>query len=368
MSSARDLSHEVKGMALALGADLVGVCAARATPQSAQLGDWLARGYAGEMTYLERSAAKRQDPEQLFEGARSMIVVGLMYEPGAAASLPQESDAAPGTIARYAVGDDYHDVLSDRLGALASGLEALVEEPVESRVYVDTGPVLERVAAAYAGLGWVGKNTCLIHPDLGSYVFLGVLVTNLDIEADALVDDLCGSCTACLDACPTDALEAPRLMNATRCIAYTTIEDPGPIPVELRESQGDLVYGCDICQEVCPWNTRRARQWPEDPLGLRERLAPRAHWAQPSLAWILELDEQAWQHATRGSAKRRSKRRGLLRNALVAAGNSQDQSLRPQILRLSRGDDPLLAEHAIWAIERLDLARAAVSSDGLARQ
>ena len=143
-------------------------------------------------------------------------------------------------------------------------------------------------------------------------------------------------------------------MNATRCISYTTIEDPGPIPEPLREAHGELIYGCDICQEVCPWNSRRARHWPEDPLGLRTRLEARPHWAHPSLAWILELDEESWQQATRGSAMRRSKRRGLLRNALVAAGNSRDESLRPQLERLSADDDPLLAEHARWAIERLD--------------
>jgi len=367
MSSAQELSQEVKRMALALGADLVGICPARATPESLQLGSWLARGYAGEMTYLERSAAKRQDPQQLFDGALSMIVVGLMYESDSARAN-SEDRGVTGTISRYAMGDDYHEVLGDRLRALACGLEVLVGAPFESRVYVDTGPVLERVAAAYAGLGWVGKNTCLIHPELGSYLFLGVLVTDLELESDALIEDLCGTCTACLDACPTDALEAPRLLNATRCIAYTTIEDPGPIPVELRAAHGDMVYGCDICQEVCPWNQRRARVWPEDPLGLRARLEPRTHWAHASLAWILELDERAWQQATRASAMRRSKRRGLLRNALVAAGNAEDESLRPQILRLLHDADPLLAEHASWAIEKLDRAQTSQSSLGLARQ
>lgn len=366
MSSARVLSRRVKALAIALGVDLVGICAARATPQSAQFGAWLARGYAGKMEYLGRSAAKRQDPEKLFAGARSMIVVGLRYDPGGAQQGPRPS-AARGTVARYAVGDDYHEVLGDRLRALAEGLTALVGESFESRVYVDTGPVLERVAAAYAGIGWVGKNTCLIHPELGSYLFLGVLVTELELEADELIEDQCGSCSACLDACPTDALEAPRLMNATRCIAYTTIEDPGPIPEALRVAHGERVYGCDICQEVCPWNRRRARQSPADPLGLRARLESRADWARPSLAWLLDLDEQAWQQATRTSVMRRSKRRGLLRNALVAAGNSEDQSLRPQLERLAADDDPLLAEHARWALERLDRAGGAAGSAGLAR-
>ena len=357
MSSETELSKKVKSMALALGADLVGICAARATPESRQLGSWLARGYAGTMDYLARTAEKRQDPEKLFEGAQSMIVIGMTYDPAPAPGagepdLQAQPDDARGRVARYAVGDDYHEVLADRLHALAAGIEALVEAPVSSRVYVDTGPVIERVAAAYAGIGWVGKNTCLIHPELGSYLFLGVLVTDLQLDFDVQTEDLCGTCTACLDACPTDALESPRVLNATRCISYTTIEDPGPIPEALRRAHGDLVYGCDICQEVCPWNSRRARSWPDDPLGLHARLEARDEWASPSLAWILDLDEAAWQRATRASAMRRSKRRGLLRNALVAAGNSQDVSLRPQVERLAAGDDPLLAEHARWAIEQ----------------
>jgi epoxyqueuosine reductase len=359
MNSDRDLSQQVKSLALALGADLVGICPARSTPESRELDAWLARGYAGKMDYLARSVEKRQDPEKLFAGAESMIVVGLSYdsvaEPRASGTETDvEPDNARGTVATYAVGDDYHEVLGDRLRALAAGLEALIGSPVKSRAYVDTGPVIERVAAAYAGIGWVGKNTCLINPDLGSFLFLGVLVTDLKLESDEQIEDLCGSCTACLDACPTDALVAPRLMDATRCISYTTIEDPGPIPEALRSAHANLVYGCDICQDVCPWNTRRARLWPEDPLGLRARLKSREAWADPSLAWILALDESAWLQATRASAMRRSKRRGLLRNALVAAGNSKDQGLRPEIEKLAAGDDPLLAEHARWAIAKLD--------------
>jgi len=352
MSSAQELSQEVKRMALALGADLVGICPARATPESLQLGSWLARGYAGEMTYLERSAAKRQDPQQLFDGALSMIVVGLMYESDSARAN-SEDRGVTGTISRYAMGDDYHEVLGDRLRALACGLEVLVGAPFESRVYVDTGPVLERVAAAYAGLGWVGKNTCLIHPELGSYLFLGVLVTDLELESDALIEDLCGTCTACLDACPTDALEAPRLLNATRCIAYTTIEDPGPIPVELRAAHGDMVYGCDICQEVCPWNTRSLREIPPDPFGLRARISARPQWIHPTLEWILGLTEEAWRHEARGTALKRTKYRGLLRNALIASGNSGEVRLLPLLERHAAGEDAMLAEHARWAIERL---------------
>lgn len=368
MSDTSRLGQQIKSMAKALGADVVGISEARATPESRHFGDWLAKGYAGNMDYLAATKAKREDPATIFPGARSMIVVGLVYEEAdddsAAANMrerEQTNDEAPFVdpnslvrIARYAVGDDYHDVLGDRLRALAAGVEALVDGPVVSRHYVDTGPVIERVAAAHAGLGWVGKNTCLINEELGSYLFLGVLVTDLELVADEPVEDLCGTCTACLEACPTGALLGPRQMDATRCIAYTTIEDPGPIAPALRKAHGELIYGCDICQEVCPWNYRRARKTPEDPLGLRSRLASRPQWIEPSLKWILELDESAWQKATRKSAMRRSKRRGLLRNALVAAGNSGDRSLRPQVEMLAEGDDAMLAEHAQWAIERLD--------------
>jgi len=343
----------VKALALALGFDVAGVTAAEPGPETRALRGWLERGYGGAMHYLERSLDRREDPRRLFEGARSIVAVGLVYERHEDVRA-SEADRGAGRVARYAAGDDYHDLLLDRLRALAVGLEAMVGGPVTSRAYVDTGPVIERAHAALAGLGWLGKNTCLIHPELGSYLFLGVLVTDLELAPDVPGEDRCGTCRACLDACPTGALVAPRLMDATRCIAYTTIEDPGSIPEEHREPQGELVFGCDICQEVCPWNSRQGRSWPADPLGLRARLAPRSHWVEPSLAWILGLDEAAWQAATRGSAMRRAKRRGLLRNALVAAGNSGDRDLRPLVDRLASGDDPMLAEHARWALARLD--------------
>ena len=346
------LSENVKALALALGFDLVGICKAEATPESRQLRPWLERGYAGAMDYLHRGAELREDPSKLFPGAASMLVVGLVYDQPE--DSPRDRDPSTGSIARYAVGDDYHEVLGDRLRAVAAGLEAMVDGPVRSRSYVDTGPVLERVAAAHAGLGWIGKNTCLIDSDLGSYLFLGVLVTDLDLEPDCEVEDLCGSCTACLDACPTGALEAPRLLTATRCIAFTTIENPGPIEPSLRVDLGDWIYGCDICQEVCPWNARKARQWPEDPLGLRSRLQHRPQWVRPSLAWVLDLDVSAWQRATRSSAMRRSKQRGLIRNALVAAGNSGDPSLRDSVAKWLHTEDPMLAEHARWARTKLD--------------
>jgi epoxyqueuosine reductase len=345
-----ELADRVKALALALGFDLAGVARAEPTPETEFLREWLARGYAGEMGYLARRAEERVDPRRLLPGAASIVMVGLVYDPGA------RSPSAPGraALARYAGGEDYHDVLGEKLRALATALEPLARTPVASLSYVDTGPVQERVFAAYAGLGWIGKNTCLIHPRLGSYLFLGALLTDLALPADVREPDHCGSCRACLDACPTQAFAAPYVLDATRCISYLTIESREATPVELREAHGDLVFGCDICQEVCPWNTRERRSLPPDPAGLRARLAPRPEWVAPTLAWLLDLREDAWRLATRGTALRRAKYRGLLRNALVAAGNSGDASLLPRLRRHAESPDAMLAEHARWALERLD--------------
>jgi epoxyqueuosine reductase len=244
----------------------------------------------------------------------------------------------------------------DRLRSVGDALEALAGHAVRWRAYVDTGPILERVLAAEAGLGWTGKNTCLIDPELGSYLFLGVLIMDLDLPAGAREPDHCGSCRACLDACPTDAFPAPYVLDATRCLSYTTIELRGAIPEALRAPQRELVFGCDICQDVCPWNLRTRREVPPDRGGLRAELAPRAAWLAPALAWLLDLDEDAWRVATRGTALRRTKYRGLLRNALIAAGNTRDASLRPHLERFAAGDDALLAEHARWALERFAAA------------
>ena len=347
-----ELADRVKALALGLGFDLVGVARAEATRETEFLREWLARGYAGEMGYLARRVEERVDPRCLLPGARSVVMVGLVYDPGER----DPAAAGRGAVARYAGGEDYHDVLGERLRALGTALEPLAGGPVAMRAYVDTGPVQERVFAAYAGLGWIGKNTCLIHPRLGSYLFLGALLTDLSLAADVREPDHCGSCQACLDACPTQAFVAPYVLDATRCISYLTIESRDGVPVELREAFGDLVYGCDICQEVCPWNTRERRSVPADPLGLRARLAPRPEWAAPALAWLLDLREDAWRTATRRTALRRAKYRGLMRNALVAAGNSGDASLAPHVRRHAESVDALLAEHARWALARLESA------------
>jgi epoxyqueuosine reductase len=350
------LAERTQALALAVGFDVAGIADAVPHPETEFLREWLARGFAGEMKYLERRVEERVDPRRVLDGARSIVVVGLVYDPETAPATGPSSAA----IARYAGGDDYHDVMLDRLRAFESALTAMVPEPIATRIYVDTGPVQERVFAAYAGLGWIGKNTCLIHPSLGSYLFLGVLLTDLRLEPGIREPDHCGTCRACLDACPTDAFPEPYTLDATRCISYTTIESRGPIPESMRPDHGNWVFGCDICQTVCPWNLRERREVPPDASGMRDQIAPRAEWLRPSLQWILDLDEQRWRQATRKTAIRRTRYRGLIRNALVAAGNSGDASLASSIQRHADGSDAMLAEHARWALTRLDKKLARV--------
>lgn len=354
------LAERVKALALALGFDRAGLAALAApTPEAESFREWIASGRHGEMGWLARRIDERIDPRLRFAWARTAVVVGIVYDAPAEAPGPDTRAAGPGRaaaigrIARYAGGEDYHDVLLGPLRALGDALEALVGRPVQSRAYVDTGPLLERGLAAQAGLGWIGRNTCLIDPELGSYLFLGVLLTDLELPADAPEPDHCGSCRACLDACPTDAFPTPYVLDATRCLSYTTIELRGEIPEPLRAGQGDQVFGCDICQEVCPWNLRSRREVPADRAGLRARIAPRADWVRPTLAWLLSLDEDAWRGATRRTALRRTKRRGLLRNALIAAGNAGDPGLAPLLDVHAASDDPVIAEAARWALDRL---------------
>lgn len=349
------LEERIRRVGLALGVDAVGFGSAEPSERTLFLKDWVARGYAGEMDYLERRLDERVDPRLVLPGARSLIVVGLVLpDPDEAPEAADATDREPtGRIARYAGGDDYHEVLLDRVRALEAALEAIAKVPVRSKSYVDTGPVSERAAAEGAGLGWIAKNSCLIHPDLGSHLMLGVILTDLGLTPDPRVDDHCGTCRACLDVCPTDAFPEPYVLDATRCISYSTIESRGPIPDALREAQGDHVFGCDLCQTVCPWNRSRPLERLADPLGSRSRLAKREEWEAPTLEWLLGLDDAGFARATRHSALRRSGRRGLLRNALVAAGNSGDPSLRHRIEEHHRGTDPMLREHAEWALARL---------------
>ncbi|HXK26458.1 MAG TPA: tRNA epoxyqueuosine(34) reductase QueG [Myxococcota bacterium] len=342
-------AERVKALGLAVGFDLAGIAPAEPTRETEFLREWLARGYAGEMLWIGGRVEERVDPRRVLPGARSVVALGLVYDPGA----PHDPERGRLRVARYAGGADYHDVLLDRVRAFEAGLPPLLGRPVRTRGYVDTGPVLERAFAARAGLGWIGKNSCVIHPRLGSYLFLAVVVTDAELAEDEPEPDHCGSCRACLDACPTGAFPEPYVLDATRCISYTTIESRGAVPEPLRAAHGDWVFGCDVCQEVCPWNLRERRRVPPDVHGLRARIAPREPWVAPTLAWLLALDEESWRAATRRTALRRARYRGLLRNALVAAGNSGDASLVPLVRRHAQGDDPLLAEHARWALDRL---------------
>jgi epoxyqueuosine reductase len=344
------LAARAKEIALALGFDRAGVARLAPTRESRAFAAWIARGLHGEMAWLARDVEKRVDPRLLFAGARSALVVSLVYDPG---EPEAPAPSAGARIAKYAQGADYHEILLPRLRSVGDALEALVARPARWRAWVDTGPVLERVLAAQAGLGWIGKNTCVIDPALGSFTFLGVLATELELAPDAPEPDHCGSCRACLDACPTDAFPEPYVLDATRCLAYSTIELRGAIPEPLRAPQGDWAFGCDVCQDVCPWNTRSRRTIPPDRGGLRAALAPRDEWRRPTLAWLLALDEDAWRASTKKSALRRAKHRGLLRNAIVASGASGDASLLPLLERHAASPDAVLAEHARWAIEKL---------------
>jgi epoxyqueuosine reductase len=318
---------------------------------------WVDAGRAGEMEYLKRrdeaGALVRSSLRVALPWARSVVVCAANYN----SAEPRSTDPAPqgtGWIARYAwTGSggrpsDYHKVLLRKLEKLR---DRLAEETggFESRCFVDTGPVVERVYARYAGIGWVGKNTCILNQQLGSWLFLGVIVTSLELREDQLTlpaADRCGSCTRCIDACPTNALTAPRQMDASRCIAYLTIEKRGEIPEDLRPGMGRQVFGCDICQDVCPWN-RRA------PTSADPDLAPRSPLVNPALDWLAEMDEAEFGRWFNGSPVRRAKLGGLRRNLAIAMGNSGQQRFLPILGQWSADTDPVVADAAQWAIQSL---------------
>jgi epoxyqueuosine reductase len=338
------LAARAKELALEAGFDLAGIARADRPPDLSFFAEWAARGYGGEMEYLTSQVAKRSDLRTAFPWARSVLCVGLQYDTEHSYSTTAPPDK--GWISRYAWGDDYHDVLKAMLEALAERLQAEAG-PFEARAYVDTGPVAEKAWAAAAGLGAWGRNGCLLHPEHGSWFFLGELVTDLDLPADAPRPDLCGTCTACLEACPTGALVAPYVLDATRCISYLTIEVKGEIPEDRRAGLGRHVFGCDICQDVCPWNRRRLRRGGEG-------FEPRAGLAGPDLAALAVLDDDAFRGRFRRSPIKRTKRRGLLRNVAVALGNVGTARHRAAVEALLGDAEPLVREHAAWALAQLD--------------
>jgi epoxyqueuosine reductase len=334
----------LRAQAYGLGFDLVGFTRLGPAETSAQYERWIERGRAGEMSYLERGAAKRRDTRLPIAGVTSAVVVGMNYggrEP-------------PGPVARYARGDDYHDVMTAKLRELHRWLSSRAGREIPGKAYVDTGPILERDLARKAGLGWFGKNTNLINPKLGSFLFLGVLLVDLELEPDEPFEaDRCGSCTRCIEACPTQAITAPRELDATRCISYLTIELKGAIPQELRLAVGELIYGCDICQDVCPWNVRFARALPDDsPYVARGVLRDKD--ALTLARELLGMTQEEFSRTFRNSPMKRAKLRGVKRNAAVVLGNVGGSREVGVLVRALDDPEPLVREHAAWALAQLD--------------
>jgi epoxyqueuosine reductase len=334
-------SAELKHQARMLGFDLVGIAPIAPSPEADFYPKWLERGYAGEMHYLERQKPARMEPKSILPGARSVVVCAVNYN----TSKPLTSyDRMRAWISRYAWGEDYHEVLQQKLEALAQWIEQ--QSPARTRTYVDTGPLLERVFAKYAGIGWFGKNTCIINEKAGSWLFLGCILTDLQFEYDIPVPDRCGTCTRCLDACPTGAILEPYVLDSRKCISYTTIELRGEIPESDRQGIGHHLFGCDICQDVCPWN-RRAPHSGEPAFQARQDL----FW--PEVERLLDLDEEQWRLMIRGTAMKRAKVKGLLRNLMVVSGNSGARELLPKLQKYLKHADEHVRSHAGWAIKTL---------------
>jgi epoxyqueuosine reductase len=352
------LSQDVLSCARALGFDLVSVLPLGSPGHFAAFEKWLAAGYHGEMAYMTRQASLRADPAQISLGARTMIAVGVNYHPGQ--PPPGWDDPSHGRFARYAWAADYHAAIKTALHKLDAFIRAHSGRTALGKACVDTAPLLERDFAAQAGLGFIGRNTCLIPPWLGSWTFLGALLVPESLAPAAMRDAPwpsslslpgrpfagCGRCTRCLDACPTAALVAPYVLDARRCISYLTIELRGPIPIDLRSRMGNWVFGCDICQEVCPYNRAAPdAAWPA--------LAPDRTRATLSLLELLALGEEDIRARFRGTPVLRAKRRGLVRNGCVAAGNSRDPLALPVLARLLEDPESLVREHAAWALARI---------------
>ena len=331
------LTQAVKARALEVGFDRVAVGPAGPAEHAARFDAWLDAGYAGGMDYLARTRVERGNPERLLPGCRSVVALALAYG-------PREDDASWQAVSRYARGRDYHDLMRPRLAAVVDYLRRAGGPAIASRAAVDTSAVLERDLAARAGLGWIGKNTNLIAVGGGSYFFIGTVLTTAALVADGPATDHCGTCTACLDACPTQAFVGPWVLDARRCLAYLTIEHRGDVADEWKPEMRDWLFGCDVCQEVCPWN-RKA------PPAREPALAPSA--PLPSLEALLEMDEAAFRARFRGSAMSRARRAGLARNAALLLGNRGDRAAEPALRRALDDPDSSVRSAAAWALARL---------------
>lgn len=339
----RTASVAIRERALELGFELVGIAPAAPPEHAGYFLTWLERGNAGEMAYLERpdTVKRRLDPREVLPGARAIVCVAMNYnDPD---DGPTDTPSRP-VISRYARGADYHAVFEERLEDLAQTLSGILRGTARALSYVDYGPVLERDHAQRAGLGWIGKNTMLIHPRIGSYLFLGEIITDVDLEPDeAFLPDHCGTCVRCIVACPTGAIRESRELDARLCISYLTIELRGPIPRELRPLIGNRVFGCDICQEVCPWNR-------DAPAAREPRFEPRESTTGPALIELLSLTEDQFRERFADSPVARPKRRGFLRNVAVALGNWGDPSAVPPLIGALQDEAPLVRGHAAWAL------------------
>jgi len=306
---------DIKTKAAELGFDLCGIAPASEHPELKFFREWLDRGYAGDMAYLNRSADRRADVRNVIPDARTVIVTATVYNTDRLYSI-ECKDPQRAHVARYAWGDDYHDVIGDRMDALLAWMRANSDEPFEARAYVDTGPVQERVYAQYAGIGWIGKNTCVISPDKGSWIFLAEIICSLDLECDRPALDQCGTCTLCIEACPTKAIVGPGVLDSTRCISYLTIEHRGDIPDEFRAAigtqNGAHIYGCDICQEVCPWNAT-------PPISTDLAWQPRPDWDGVSVVELSNRSDDELRKGMKNSAMQRTKIAGLRRNLAATA-------------------------------------------------
>ncbi len=354
-----NLTERIKQKAYNLGFDLIGIAPAGRASRADAFAHWVEAGHAGEMAYMTRDPQRRQDARRILPEARSVIVAGLSHY---TIDLPDEvkHDPSRGLIARYAWGLDYHDVMTPRLRDLLRFIRAEAAPDVAARVYVDTGPVLERDVAEQAGLGFTGKNTCLIHPRTGSWIFLGEIIVDLELDYDTPITNIgCGRCARCLGACPTDAFVAPYVLDARRCISYLTIELKGSIPRELRKPMGNRIFGCDECQDVCPWPRRFARPTREKrfyPVDF-DRAAPR-------LLDLIGLTPEQFRERFKGTPILRAKRKGLLRNVAVAIGNWGDEAAVPALVGTLNDAEPLVRGHAAWALGQIPTpaARQALSS------
>jgi epoxyqueuosine reductase len=337
------------------GFDLIGIAPVRDFAELDHFPKWIADGHAGEMKYMEArdemGRLKRASLRSAVPWARSVIVCAMNYNTAEPYST-QVRDPQRGWISRYAWSrDDYHDVVLRRLRIVESRLRQAFATTgemaaLQTRCYVDTGPLVERVYAKYAGVGWIGNNTCILNQKLGSWLFLGVILTSLDLDPDLPAPDRCGSCTRCIEACPTDALIAPYQLDSNRCISYLTIEKRGTIPEEIRADMGRHVFGCDICQDVCPWNRK-------SPVTTAAEFQPREGLVNPALEWLAEITAEEFEEKFRRSPVRRTKRSGLRRNAVIAMGNSREQRFAPALERLADDDDVTVAEAARWAAQQL---------------